>query len=75
MKTNHKELREMLTMMFGSCPLTDEFIDREYEICYYAICAEAECALYMKNELKMPYTEKYQKDLEKYLEEYDEDKV
>jgi len=57
----HEFLRSQLTMMFGSCPLTDEFIDHEYEICYYAIAAEAECATYMRDELKMPYTEFFQR--------------
>ncbi len=57
----HEFLRSQLTIMFGSCPLTDEFIDNKLENCYYAIAGHAECATYMRDELKLPYTEEFQK--------------
>jgi hypothetical protein len=55
----HKELRELLTIMFGSCPLTDEFIDNEYETACMGIFAEVNCASYIKNELEIPYCDEY----------------
>lgn len=55
----HKEFRAILTEMFGSCPLTDEFIDNKYETCYYAIDAECACQQHMRDELGMRYTDEY----------------
>ena len=45
--------------MFGSCPLTDEFIESYYVGCYYAISAEAEIGIYMRDKLNMSYTDEF----------------
>jgi len=61
MPVNKDYLREMAILTFGSCPLTNEFIDEIDKTSYYAIDTIAECLRYMHDELKMPYTELYQK--------------
>ncbi len=58
---NYDWVREDLTDYFGSCPLTDEYIDSVFTTSYAAIDAFAECMSYMHNELGMPYTEWFQK--------------
>lgn len=61
MAVNKEYLRETLTLVFGSCPLTDSFIDDIDKESYYAIDTVAECQRFMRDELKMPYTKIYQK--------------
>lgn len=65
MPVNKQYLRETLTIVFGSCPLSDEFIDDIDETSYYAIDTLAECQRYIRDELKIPYTELYQKIIDK----------
>lgn len=57
---NYDWVRGELIDYFGSCPLTDEFIDGVFTTSYSAFYALAECMTYMHNELGMPYAKWFQ---------------
>ena len=60
---NKEYLRESLTRIFGSCPLSDDFIDGVDSQCYYCVNTIVECQRYMRDVLGMPYSEEYVKTM------------
>ena len=56
---NKEYLRETLTFIFGSCDLSDDFIDGVDSESYYCINTIVECQIYMRDVLEMPYDEMY----------------
>lgn len=65
-------VRQELTYMFGSCPLTDEFIDDRFARAYSGIGAMADCAMYVRDVLRVPYTEEFQKIVDEERRKWDE---
>lgn len=68
---NKDYLRESLTTIFGSCPLSDDFIDGVDSQCYLCVNTIVQCQTYMRDVLRMPYSEEYVKAMnEKGIDPY-----